>query len=165
MVAYLSEQNGGGTVGVVLVSFSVTNCALQGMCSAGVFHGMWGTAGVGAVAAAWGVMGATKCWLCCLGGRQVCRCSGSYICGDMLVRLDSIWVMLANVVVGTSVLSTTDDLDNVRSMVCCVDDGGREPKVSGIIENRDSLSGKQQGFLLAILMVVVCCALDGHSQQ
>ena len=53
------------------------------------------------------------CWMHCLGGRQMCGCSGSYICGVMLVNLDSIWVMLTNVVASTSILSTSDDLDNV----------------------------------------------------
>ena len=43
----------------------------------------------------------------------MCGYSRSYICGDVLVRLDGIWVMLLNVVAGTSILSTTDDLDNV----------------------------------------------------
>ena len=99
-----------------------------------------------------------QCWLHSLGGRQVCGCSRSYICGDVLVRLDRVWVMFTNVVVGMSLLSTTHDLDCVWSMVCCIDDGGREPQASGIIWNGDSLSGKQWGFLLATLTVVVCCA-------
>ena len=84
----------------------------------------------------------------CLSGRQVCGCSGSYICGDMFVKLDSIWVMLMNVVMSTSILSTADDLDDVQSMVCCMDDGGREQQASGIIENGYGMSGKQWGFLL-----------------
>ena len=53
--------------------------------------------------------------------------------------------MLANVVMGMLVLSTANDLDNVQSMVCCTDDGGREPQASGIIENGDGLSSKQWG--------------------
>ena len=55
----------------------------------------------------------TWCQLHCLGGRQVCGCSGSYICGDMLVRFDSIWVTLMDVVIGAPILSSADDLDNV----------------------------------------------------
>ena len=79
----------------------------------------------------------------------------------MLVRLDGIWVTLMNVVVGMLILSTTDDLDDVQSMVCGVDDGRREPQVPGIIENRYGLSDKQQGLLLATLMVMVCCTQEG----
>ena len=41
-----------------------------------------------------------------------------------------------NVVAGTLILSSADDLDNVQSMVCCTDDGGREPQASGIIEKQ-----------------------------
>ena len=79
----------------------------------------------------------------------------------MLVRLDDIWVTFTNVVVGMSILSTADDLDNVCSMVCCTDDVGREPQASGITDNRYSLSSKQQGLLLAALMVMVCCTQGG----
>ena len=100
----------------------------------------------------------TWCWLHCLGGRQVCGCSRSYTCGDALVRLDGIWMTFAYVVLGTLILSTTNDLDKVWSMVCCMDDSGREPQASGIIENRYRLSSKQGGLLSATLMVVVCCA-------
>ena len=84
-------------------------------------------------------------------------CSGSYICGNMLVRLDGIWVMLANVVMSMSVFPTTNDLDNVQ----CTGNGGREPQSSGIIENRYGLSGKQWSLLLATLMVMVCCTQGG----
>ena len=79
----------------------------------------------------------------------------------MLVRLDGIWVTFMYVVAGMLILSTTNDLDNVQSLVCCTDDSGREPQASGIIENRYKLSGKQWGFLLATLMVVVCCTQGG----
>ena len=94
-------------------------------------------------------------WLCCLGGRQVCGCNRSYIGGDVLVKLDGIWVVLTNVVMGTSILSTANDLDNVQSMVCHTDDGGQEPQASGIIENRYGLSSEQWDLLLATLMIKV----------
>ena len=103
----------------------------------------------------------TWCWLHCLGGRWVCGYSRSYICGNVLVRLDGIHVMLTCVVVGTLILSTTNDLENVWSIVYCMDDSGREPQASGIIENRYRLSGKQWDFLSATLMVIVCCTQEG----
>ena len=79
----------------------------------------------------------------------------------MLVKHDSIWVMLTNVVMSMLILSTANDLDNVQSMVCCTDDGGRETQASGIIDNGYGLSGKQQGFLSATLMVMLCCSQGG----
>ena len=103
----------------------------------------------------------TWCWLHCLGGRWVCGCRRSYICVDVLVKPDGIWVTVTNVVTGTSILSITNDLDIVWSMVCCVDDGSREPQVSGIVENGYGLTSKQWGFLPATLMVMVCCTWGG----
>ena len=84
----------------------------------------------------------TGYWLHCLSGRQVCGCSRSYTCGYVLVRLGGIWMTFAYVVVGTLIFSTTNDLDKVWSMVCCMDDSDREPQASGITENRYGLSSK-----------------------
>ena len=103
------------------VSFSVTDCAWGGMCTVGVFCGVQG------ISAGWGVAGTTHGAGCtaCVAGRCV-GIAGATFYGDMLVRLGSIWVMLTNVVMCTSILFTTNDLDNVQPMVCCADDGGRE---------------------------------------
>ena len=114
------------TASAVPVSFGVPDCVRQGMCTAGVFYSMWGTAGGCSCSCLRCCRCKMWCWLCWLGGRQVCGCSGSYICGDMLVQLDSIWVMLMNVVMSMLILSTANNLDNVWSMVCCADNGGRE---------------------------------------
>ena len=40
-----------------------------------------------------------------------------------------------NVVMSMSVLSTTNDLDQVGAIMGFTDDGGREPQVPGIIED------------------------------
>ena len=60
-----------------------------------------------------------------------------------------------------SVLSTTNDLDQVGAIIGFVDDGGREPQVSGVIEDRYSLASKELSFLVAAMLVMVCCTLDG----
>ena len=66
-----------------------------------------------------------------------------------------------NVVMSTSVLSTTNDLDHVGAIVSFVDDGGREPQVPGIIEDRYGLASKEWRFLVAASLVVVLCTLGG----
>ena len=66
----------------------------------------------------------------------------------------------SNVVMSMSVLSTTNDFDQVGS-ISFADDGGREPEVSGVIEDRYSLAGKEWRFLVAALLVLVLCALSG----
>ena len=42
--------------------------------------------------------------------RQGCGCSGCYITGDGCNRTNCLWAMFTNVVVGTLVLSSTNDL-------------------------------------------------------
>ena len=69
--------------------------------------------------------------------------------------------MFSNLVMSTSVLSTTNDLDQVGAMISFADDGGREPQVPGVIEDRYSLAGKEWRFLVASLLVVVLCTLGG----
>ena len=66
-----------------------------------------------------------------------------------------------NVVMSTPVLSTTNDLDQIGAMISFADDGGREPQVPGIIEDRYSLASKEWRFLAAALLVVVLCTLSG----
>ena len=70
-------------------------------------------------------------------------------------------MMFLIVVMSTSVLSTTNDFDQVGAMISFVDDGGREPQVSGVIEDRYSLASKEWRFLAAALMVMVLSALSG----
>ena len=70
-------------------------------------------------------------------------------------------MMFLNVVTSTSVLTTTNDLDQVGAMISFADDGGREPKVSGVIEDRYSLAGKEWRFLVAASLVMVLCILSG----
>ena len=66
-----------------------------------------------------------------------------------------------NLVMSTSVLSTTNDLDQVGTIIGFANDGGREPQVPGIIEDRYSLAGKEWRFLVAASLVVVLCTLGG----
>ena len=68
-------------------------------------------------------------------------------------------MMLLNVVISMSVLSTTNDLDQVAAIISFVDDGGWEPLVPGVIEDRYSLAGKEWRFLVATLLVMVLCIL------
>ena len=42
-----------------------------------------------------------------------------------------------------------------------MDDGGREPQVPGVIEDRYSLAGKEWRFLFVASLVVVLCSLSG----
>ena len=69
--------------------------------------------------------------------------------------------MFSNVVTSTSVLSTTNDLDQVGAMISFVDDGGREPQVPGVIEDRYSLASKEWRFPVAASLVVVLYTLCG----
>ena len=59
----------------------------------------------------------------------------------------------------TSVLSTTNDLDQVLAIIGFVDNGGREPQVPGIIEDRYGLASKEWRFLAAVSLVMVLCTL------
>ena len=54
-----------------------------------------------------------------------------------------------NVGMSTSVLSTTNDLDQVRAIIGFTDDGGREAQVPGVIVDRYSFVSKEWSFLLA----------------
>ena len=47
-------------------------------------------------------------------------------------------MMFSNVVMSMSVLSTTNDMDQVGAIFGFADDGGRKPHVPGIIEDRYS---------------------------
>ena len=58
-------------------------------------------------------------------------------------------MMFLNVVTGASVLSTTNNLDQVWAIIGLADNVGREPQVPGIIEDRYSLTGKEWRFLAA----------------
>ena len=57
------------------------------------------------------------------------------------------------------VLSTTNDLDQLSAIIGFADDGGREPEVHGIIEDRYSLASEEWRFLLAASLVMVLCTL------
>ena len=65
----------------------------------------------------------------------------------------------SSMVMSIPVLSTTNDLDQVGVIIGFVDDGGREPQVPGIIEDRYSLASKELRFLAAALQVMVLCTL------
>ena len=67
----------------------------------------------------------------------------------------------SNVVTSMSVLSITNNLDQVEAMTGFADDGGREPQVPGVIEDRHHLASKEWRFLVATLLVMVFCTLDG----
>ena len=150
-MAYCSEQNGKGQQ--VLCQLTLVLLTV---------HGEVCTQWVSGLLQLVDVLQVQHMVLVALPGWQVgVWCSRSYICGDMLVGLNGIQVTLTYVVKGMLILSTANDLDNVQSMVCCMDDSGREPQASCIIENRYRLSGKQWGFLLTTLMVVVCCTQGG----
>ena len=66
-----------------------------------------------------------------------------------------------NVVTSTSVLSTTNDLDQVGAIIGFAHDGGREPQVPGIFEHRYSLAGKEWKFLAAASLIMVLSTLGG----
>ena len=73
-----------------------------------------------------------------------------------------------NVVMSMTVLSTTNDLDQVGGIIGFADDSGREPQVPGIIEDRYSLAGKEWRFLalassLAMILWAVCWLRWSHS--
>ena len=61
--------------------------------------------------------GCNICWQShCLGGRSWCRCSWCYITKVGCICFDSIWMTFLNVVISTSVLFTTNDLDRVGAI-------------------------------------------------
>ena len=70
-------------------------------------------------------------------------------------------MMFSNVVMSTSVLSTTNDLDQVGAMISFADNGGREPQVPGVIEGRYGLASKEWRNLEATSLLIVFSAVDG----
>ena len=72
---------------------------------------------------------------------------------------DSIQMTFSNVVMSMSVLSTTNDLDEVGAIIVFAYDGGRELQVPGVTEDRYSLASKEWRFLPAASLVVVLCTL------
>ena len=66
----------------------------------------------------------------------------------------------SNVVRSTYVLSTTNDLDQVGAIIGFADDGGREPQVPGITEDRYGLVSKEWRFVVAASVVMVPCTLN-----
>ena len=122
--------------------------ALHGICSI-----VAGAAGVGVVGAT--VVGIFTTWVA---GADVDAASAT------LPMLCLVWQHpddLSNVVMSTSILSTTNDLDLVWAIIGFVDDSGREPQVPGIIEDRYSLTSKEWRFLVAALLVMILCTLGG----
>ena len=75
------------------------------------------------------------------------------------VRLDSIWVMFMNVVSCLSILSSTNDFDDVGAMIGCTYYSGREPQCPVIVNYRNRLSCIEWGFPAATCMVMVICTL------
>ena len=67
----------------------------------------------------------------------------------------------SNVVTSTSVLSTTNDLNQVGAMISFGDDGGRDLQVPGLTEDRCGSAGKEWRFLAVASLVVVLCTLSG----
>ena len=64
-----------------------------------------------------------------------------------------------------SVLSTTNDLDQVWAMISFADDGGMETQVPGVIEDRYSLASKDWRFLVTASLVMVLCTMSGTSVE
>ena len=58
-----------------------------------------------------------------------------------------------------SLLSITNDLDQVGAIIGFMGEDVREPQVPGIIEDRYSLPGEEWRFLVATLLVMVLCTL------
>ena len=102
---------------------------------ASVFHWVWDAALGLWAAACLGVVGATDG--CAVGAVGIC-CTASevgVVTGwhfnlGVHVRLDSICMMFMNVVSFSSVLSSTNDFDNVGAMIGCMYYSGKEPQVS-----------------------------------
>ena len=70
-------------------------------------------------------------------------------------------MIFLNVIMSTSVLSTTNDLYQVGATGSFADDVGREPQVPGVIEDRYGLASKEWRFLVAASLVMVLCTLSG----
>ena len=90
-------------------------------------------------AACLGVVGATDG--CTVGAVGIC-CTASEVDGVVTschlnlgvhVRLDSIWMMFMNVVLYSSVLSSTNDFEDVGAMISCIYYSGREPQCPVIV--------------------------------
>ena len=106
--------------------------------------------------------GCNNCWQShCLGSRSWCRLSWCYIVNVGCVWFNCIQMTFLNVVTSTSALSTTNDLDQVGAIIGFTDDGGREPRVPGILEDRYGLSREEWRFLVAASLVTLLCTLDG----
>ena len=58
-------------------------------------------------------------------------------------------MMFLNVVTCMSVLSTTNNLDQIGAIIGFMDYGGREPQVPGVIEDGYSLASEEWRFLAA----------------
>ena len=67
----------------------------------------------------------------------------------------------SNVVMSTSVLSITNNLDQVGAIIGFADDGGRELQVPGVIEDRYGSADKEWRFFEAASLVMVLCTLGG----
>ena len=70
-------------------------------------------------------------------------------------------MMFSNVDLSTSLLSTTNDFDQIGAIVGFADDSSRKPQVPGIIEDRYGLASKEWKFLAAASLAVVLCTLGG----
>ena len=108
----------------------------------------------------WLYCGSSRCllWLYSWGWWSGDRLSSHFNLG-VLVRLDSIWVTFTNVVLCSSVLSSTNDFDNVWAMIGCTYYSGREPQCPVIVDYRNRLSCIEWGFPAATCTVMVSCTL------
>ena len=76
--------------------------------------------------------------------------------------LDSIWVMFTNVVLCSSVLSSTNDFDNVGTMICCTYYSGREPQCPVIVNYRNRLSCIEWSFPVQSWLAAVWVACSSN---
>ena len=124
--------------------------------------GLWATACLGVVGATDG----------CTARAVAASCTASEVDGVVIgcpplqpwcvcvcVRLDSIWVMFTNVISCSSLLSSTNNFDDVWAMISCTYYSGREPQCPVIVDYRNRLSCIEWGFPAATCMVMVSCTL------
>ena len=109
----------------------------------------------------WLYCGSSRCLLYSFWGWWSGGRLSSHFNLGMCVRLDSIWVTFRNVVSCSSVLSSTNDFDDVWAMTGCMYNSGREPQCPVIVDYRHGLSCIEWGFLAATCMVMVGCTLGG----
>ena len=120
-----------GAAGAAPVCCCATPVGGAGECTgvrAAVLRGVLvfavGTAGSGVVAGSNRCSGGHCWWQVHWRGPRPLGCSRGYIARWSVALLHGIWVLLADVVTGSSVTSSSNDFNQVGSMGCLSDDGG-----------------------------------------